>query len=342
MLNISRKQYNIEGWIDSISEPMNIPTKEDCYYIIEMLETELIDYSCIKLWGEELEKTYETLPEWLSDFLSKKRASEYICALENYILTEPLADFPQDIEKFRIACLFLNYKNYGIAWDWFINDVNRIINRSKNDWIKGLSFYEYKNRKKSIEDHPIFSWYQLAEEKFEPFRLSVQSKREHLISLIHEAFKKARYPGDDDLTRSRYGDEPFLLVQEFTGKTQWQVLDSKFIDLAPDGFASALSFFSDRAFCFYIPAYMIAELNRELGSASVIFHLTHGLDNESKNKPLDDERTWFDCVKERFSHFTKDQVQAIVAFLEFCEPQTYYGFYRESINESLNNYWLNR
>ena len=34
---------------------------------------------------------------------------------------------------------------------------------------------------------------------------------------------------------------------------------STLIDRAPDGFGSALSFFSDEAFRFYLPAYLIAD-----------------------------------------------------------------------------------
>ena len=59
-------------------------------------------------------------------------------------------------------------------------------------------------------------------------------------------------------------EEPYLLEEEFKGKTDWQLLDSEFIDQAPDGLASALSFFSDEAFRFYLPAYLIADIDGKL------------------------------------------------------------------------------
>ena len=64
-----------------------------------------------------------------------------------------------------------------------------------------------------------------------------------LIEQIEHAFADVVYPGDDDLTRSSYGEEPFALVNDFRGKTDWQQLDKAFLNQAPDGWGTALSFF---------------------------------------------------------------------------------------------------
>src|SRR2546430_7340434 len=108
----------------------------------------------------------------------------------------------------------------------------------------------------------------------------------HLVASIREAFSSVEYPGDWRLRGSGEGTEPFLLEKEFRGKDDWRKLDAKFIDSAPDGFATALGFFSDEAFRFYLPAYLIADLEGHLERTNPVFHLTHGLDAETRNKPI--------------------------------------------------------
>jgi hypothetical protein len=71
-----------------------------------------------------------------------------------------------------------------------------------------------------------------------------------LIERIAAAFSEVAYPGDDDLVAPGYGEEPAALAREFAGKADWRVLDPEFLDRAPDGWGTALSFFSDRALQF--------------------------------------------------------------------------------------------
>src|SRR3954462_14775879 len=76
-----------------------------------------------------------------------------------------------------------------------------------------------------------------------------------LKTQIHRAFARGEYPGAWCLTNSREGFEPGWLDEEFKGKSDWRALDAAFIDQAPNGYGTALSFFSDEAFRFYLPAY---------------------------------------------------------------------------------------
>ena len=127
-------------------------------------------------------------------------------------------------------------------------------------------------------------------------------------SQIRAAFADVPHPGDWCLRGSNEGDEPFLLEREFTGKTDWRVLDSAFIDQAPDGYGSALSFFSDEAFRFYLPAYLIADIDSKLERHDPVFHLTHGLTDSGKVERVNPlrygDRTWFEekTHKLRLSH----------------------------------------
>jgi hypothetical protein len=73
-------------------------------------------------------------------------------------------------------------------------------------------------------------------------------EREELKDLIREAFANVERPGNWALRGSNEGDEPLLVEQEFSDKTDWRTLDPAFLELAPRGYSSALSFFSDEAF----------------------------------------------------------------------------------------------
>jgi len=149
--------------------------------------------------------------------------------------------------------------------------------------------------------------------------------KEAIIAQITSAFATLEYPGDESLTNSNHGDEPFLLEQEFKGKTDWRTLDPTFLDHAPGGFASALSFFSNEAFQFYLPAYLIADLKGQLEYTYPYYSLTLYLDPSS-----------------RFSMFNQEQAAAIVAYLTVVRDEEENELERPMIDEALIDYWYER
>lgn len=164
---------------------------------------------------------------------------------------------------------------------------------------------------------------------------------------IEKAFEAVEYPGDWNLAGSREGDEPYLLVEEFKGRNDWHVLEAEFLDQAPGGFGSALSFFSDEAFLFYLPAYLLADLDNRLTRVDPVFHLTHGLDDESRHTRINPrrygERTWIDYARYKFSILNRSQVAAIVAYLAFKrDSDRITGLEKRQIEEALRNYWSER
>jgi hypothetical protein len=164
---------------------------------------------------------------------------------------------------------------------------------------------------------------------------------------IRKAFAKAQYPGDRRLRNSNEGDEPSAVERDFHGKRDWQRLTPQFLDQAPEGWGSALSFFSHEAFCFYLPAYLIADIDGGLDRADPVFYLTHGLESKSAAKRINPQRygnkTWRDYACERFAGFPKEQAAAIVAYLEFKrDSDTLRGVKRREVNEAIKNYWHGR
>jgi len=164
---------------------------------------------------------------------------------------------------------------------------------------------------------------------------------------ITAAFAGVEYPGDWCLRGSNEGEEPYLLEQEFRGKTDWTALTPDFLDNAPDGFASALSFFSDEAFRFYLPAYLIADIDGMFARVDPLFYLTHGLADDSKHTRINPrrygERTWFDYRRFQFSMFSAPQVRAVVGYLKHKkELPDLLDVERARIEQSLRNYWQER
>jgi hypothetical protein len=168
--------------------------------------------------------------------------------------------------------------------------------------------------------------------------------REAVIEQIVSAFSETTYPGDWCLRAGGEGDEPNLVEQAFKGNTDWRAIDPEFLDRAPDGFASALSFSSDEGFRFYLRGYLIADLRGQLQYSSPVFHLTHGLDDATRDSRINPrrfgERTWFEHARHKFAMFTKAEAAAIVAYLMVKRDDD--EFERARIDQSLANYWRGR
>jgi hypothetical protein len=104
-----------------------------------------------------------------------------------------------------------------------------------------------------------------------------------------------------------------------------------------------LSFLSVDAFRFYLPAYLIADIDEQVDT-DVLFYLTHGLTDSARTEKVNPrrygERTWFETDSYKMSVFNEAQVKAIIAYLEFMRKRN--GFDREDINQALSNYWRPR
>jgi len=180
---------------------------------------------------------------------------------------------------------------------------------------------------------------------------------EDIIKEIHEAFGNNEYPGDAFLQGSFEGCEPFDEVGPFKGKTDWRTVDPEFLD----GHAAALSFFSEAGFRFFLPAYLVADLQGKLRTADPLFHLTHGFSDSSVEVPtktriftrkfgksafLNPRRygamIWFDYARYRLSVFTKEEAKAIVTYLRYKRDLDSLGPDKERIDGALQSFWMKR
>jgi hypothetical protein len=164
-----------------------------------------------------------------------------------------------------------------------------------------------------------------------------------LRARIVTAFQETPSPVPSRLRGSDEGEEPFLLELEFRDVPDWRDLPASFLDRAPDGFGSALSFFSPEAFRYYLPAYLLADLEKQLVQADPAFVLCHAFADGMRDTPVNPGRygdwTWAEAAGERFVTFTSVERAAIAAYLRYRVERDVLGVDRVMIEQAVRSYW---
>ncbi|HEX9921741.1 MAG TPA: hypothetical protein VGD99_03685 [Anaerolineae bacterium] len=177
------------------------------------------------------------------------------------------------------------------------------------------------------------------------------------IKQIREAFGQTEYPGDHFLQGSFEGSEPSEVTEPFKGRTDWQGIDAELLDAN----YSALNFFSEGALRFFLPAYLIADVQAELQTADPLFVLTHGFSDVSIEHQIGTRTfvrktdqstfinprryggmTFYDYARYRLSVFIREEAQAIVAYLNYKREADPYKLQDQAIEAALNLFWLER
>ena len=96
-----------------------------------------------------------------------------------------------------------------------------------------------------------------------------------------------------------------------------------------DGHYTALGFLSEGGFRFFLPAYLTADLQGQLRTADPLFHLTHGLAEESRSAFVNPRRygaiTWLEHARMRLSVFAREEAAAVVSYLEYRRERDEHG-----------------
>ena len=166
---------------------------------------------------------------------------------------------------------------------------------------------------------------------------------QRLIEEIHAAFPARRPHAFDPLVNSNLGCEPAEVADDFRDKEDWTQLEGAWVDASPDGLASALSFLSDEAACFYLPAWLVADLRGELMTSDPSFQLTHGFTIGTQGARIwpRKEVTWTEYSRTRWNSLTLEQVLAVVHYLEWRRSKDEYDL-EYGIEEALAYYWYPR
>ena len=178
-----------------------------------------------------------------------------------------------------------------------------------------------------------------------------------VIEQIREAFGDNEFPGDDYLQGSFEGSEPYEEIEVFKGRDNWQDMDADLLD----AHYVVLSFFSEAALRFFLPAYLLADLNDELETADPLFTLVHGFSDRAVSRPtgtgdlvlkigksafVNPRRygaaTFFDYARWRLSVFAREEARAIVGYLTYRRDSDPDRTDAEEIDGALNLFWLER
>lgn len=180
---------------------------------------------------------------------------------------------------------------------------------------------------------------------------------EAVIEEIRRAFAGNVHPGGSFLQGSFEGCEPYEEVGPFENEEDWRSIDAGFLD----GHANALSFFSEAGFRYFLPAYLISDLRGQLQTADPLFHLTHGFSDWATEVPAGDRTlvikqggsafinprrygamTSYDYARWRLSVFTREEANAIVAYLKFKRDLDPNIIDKTAIDSALQSFWLER
>lgn len=149
-----------------------------------------------------------------------------------------------------------------------------------------------------------------------------------LAQQISQAFSDSSYPGDDNISVPTYDDEG--TTEYFKGR-KW--FGHSVEDLRRH--SSSLTFFTNEAFCYFVPAYMLAVIEDAEAADVIIDHLWSDL-SPPKN---DINRPSF---QGKWALFTAAQKFAIVEFMEYSyvkfksplQDRTPLDVLRNSLNHS--------
>jgi hypothetical protein len=183
------------------------------------------------------------------------------------------------------------------------------------------------------------------------------NQNETAIEQIRAAFRENLFPGDPFLQGSFDGSEGYDETSPFHGRDDWAAVEPEFLEAHP----SALTFFSEAGFRFFLPAYLVADLQSRLMEADPLFQLTHGFVPFSYEQTLAGRvfvrqygphafvnplrygaMTSSDSARHKLSVFTREEAQAIVAYLRCRRESAETDREREEVDTALDAYWLER
>ncbi|MHC4177811.1 MAG: hypothetical protein ACYSWU_09905 [Planctomycetota bacterium] len=163
---------------------MSIPSREECRYLLEMVESGLVDFSYTHPWADQIIEELDVAPPWLSDLATKRYQGDQAKALREYVFSEPFEAGPPDLEKFHVACLWLRYERRELSWASLLRVVGDYLDGAGGDWDCETPYHylnmhedayfsmdsELSTRERYLADHDLTPWIEMARQQFEPFK----------------------------------------------------------------------------------------------------------------------------------------------------------------------------
>jgi hypothetical protein len=185
---------------------LTLPSKQDCFYILEMLKTSLINYNYTQRWADELVMAAGPPPVWLCELAIKKYQGDQIKAVQEFVCSEPFEAAPAEMQKFAVACLWLRYERRELSWATFLQKAGDILDPANTDWecetpYHYLNVYEdsyftpaaeKRTKHDYLKNHDLMPWIEEARARFAPFlkrrwgNKSVEATADPAMQLKHD------------------------------------------------------------------------------------------------------------------------------------------------------------
>lgn len=160
-----------------------LPSKQDCFYVLEMLQTSLIDCRYTQPWADALIVALDSPPSWLCDLAIRKYQGDQITAVREFVCSEPFEADPTEMEKFAVACVWLRYERRELSWATFLRTAGELLDSANADWdcetpYHYLNVYEdayftpdaeERTRHDYLKEHDLKPWIEEAKARFAPF-----------------------------------------------------------------------------------------------------------------------------------------------------------------------------
>jgi len=271
--------------------------------------------------------TFEFLEEQQPDALEYFSATAYRYFLPAYLLAALYRE--SSVRYFTISTLTQDRRD-PVTCAWFLERVGALTPEQRSLLKVFLQYLEANAENKSTRvlcsDALNSYWWNTEKKAFE----SVE--REELRKRIEDAFSMSPYPGDKNLAEDPKDLESKQVARVFQGK-KWEEVDLDFLE-RPGAHLSALFFFSDVAYHYYLPAYLLVSVQEkacDYGTrADVLCALTRRAEPGL--------RLWFD---KRHACLTPAQKKVIREFLLFTEDFSEYESARKDATQALDSYWRN-
>lgn len=151
---------------------------------------------------------------------------------------------------------------------------------------------------------------------------------EHLKNQINCAFDNVKFPGDDNLLHPSCFDESE--IQDFLNRnwSNWHEIEEEII---PHNYSS-LVFLTPKAFCFFLPAYMLYGLNHPLSNVLEFTVYSLILRHDPQDPMI------LELCLSWFNNLNEAQKDTVTLFLKYIKKTPSY-FLVDSATEALNSYW---
>jgi len=121
-----------------------IPDKIQAHYLIEMIESNLLNFKQLHPWADKLIAELDSPPAWICDVSVTKYQPDVAKIVRGYVYELEIVERPYDLEKFHVGCLWLRYMRREISWATLLHFIGNHLDAANGGWACEIP-YEFLN-----------------------------------------------------------------------------------------------------------------------------------------------------------------------------------------------------